>query len=176
MSRTPSLADRWNRYWFLQSVELWLDPVPGRRRRAILRELRANLTEAARDVGMSAAIADLGRPRALARQFVDGEPEVRPHWNQGAVAAALAVGAWLYATMFYTIGMLDALDSTGASGPAQGRFLGTEVRVLNSDVEISGAFSGFPWVPLVLAVVLFLLVGRAWRALPRRSPVEVSAP
>ena len=60
MTTTLSLADRWRRSWYLQRVELWLDPMPRRRRRAVLGELRANLDEAAADVGLPRAVADLG--------------------------------------------------------------------------------------------------------------------
>ena len=36
MTPALSVADRWNRFRYLQTVELWLDSMPGRRRRAVL--------------------------------------------------------------------------------------------------------------------------------------------
>lgn len=168
MSSTLSPTDRWRRFWYLQSVALWLDPMPGRRRRAVVRELRSNLDSAAADVGLAAALGDLGSPRGLARKYLDTEPTGRPRWNQGALAAGLVFGAWLYATMFYAVGMLDALDSTGTTVPARGSFLGTGVEAVFSDAQISAAFSGVPWLPLVVMLLAFLLVGRAWKALPGR--------
>jgi hypothetical protein len=176
MSRTLSLADRWRRSWYLQRVELWLDPMPRRRRRAVLAELRANLDEASADVGPEAAIAGLGSPRQLAGQYLDSEPQPRPRWNQGAIAASLVLVAWVYATLFYAVGMLDALSSTGTTGPAQGSFLGTRVRAVANATEFSAAFTGVPWAPLVLMLLTFLLVGRAWHAVGRRTVPEVSAP
>ena len=176
MSRTPSLASRWRRSWYLERVELWLDSMPRRRRRAVLAELRANLDEATADVGLEAALAGLGSPRQLASQYLDTEPQPRPHWNQGAIAASLVLGGWLYATLFYAVGMIDALDSTGVTTPARGSFLGTRVEAVSNATELSAAFTGVPWLPLVLMLLTFLLVGRAWRALPRRSAPAVSAP
>ena len=175
MTRTLSLADRWRRSWYLQRLELWLDPMPRRRRRAVLGELRANLDEATADVGLERAVADLGAPRELARRYLDAETAGRPRWHQGAVAAGLLLAAWVYATFFYAVGMLDALASTGTTTPARGSFLGTRVEAVSSPAEFSAAFTGVPWAPVVATLVVFLLVGRAWRALPGRSPVEVSA-
>lgn len=176
MSCTPSLTARWRRSWYLQRVELWLDPMPRRRRRAVLRELRTNLDEASADVGLDAALAGLGSPRQLAAQYLDTEPQPRPRWNQGAVAASAVLVAWVYATMFYTLGMLDALDSTGATTAARGSFLGTRVEAVSNATEISAGFSGVPWAPVVLMLVTFLLVGRAWHVVGRRAAREVSAP
>jgi len=172
MTSPLSLADRWNRFWYLESVELRLDAMPGRRRRAVLAELRANLDVAATEVGMPAALADLGRPADLVRQYQDAEPQVRPRWNHGALAASLLFGAWLYATLFYTMGMLDALGSAGAP-QATGSFLGTRVAAVVRSGEISAEFSGIPWGPLVVAVVVFVLASRVWNLLPsrRQSPV-----
>ena len=93
MTRALSLADRWRRYWYLQGVELRLDAMPGRRRRAVLAELKANLEIAAAETGMTAALADLGRPVDLARQYLDQEPALRPHWNAGALAAGAVLAA-----------------------------------------------------------------------------------
>lgn len=170
---TPT--DRWRRFWYLQNVEVWLEPMSGRRRRAVLRELKDNLGEAAADVGMTRALADLGRPRVLAATYLDSEPEGRPRWVHGAVAAGVVVGVWLYATLFYTIGMLDALGSTGTAVPAHGSFLGTAVTAISNEQELSAAFDGLPWGPLLVAALAFLVASRAWRALPRRGSTQVPA-
>lgn len=172
MTRALSLADRWHRSWYLQRVELRLDSIPGRRRRAVLAELKANLEVAAAEVGMPAALADLGRPVDLARQYLDQEPALRPRWNHGALAAGAVLGAWLYATLFYAMGMLDALDSAGAER-ATGSFLGSQVVAVFTPRAMSAEFTGIPWAPLLVMVVTFLLASRVWNLLPsrRRSPV-----
>lgn len=165
---TMSLTDRWARFRYLQSLELRLDWMPGRRRRAVLGELRDNLDVAASERGMRAAIADLGRPAALARAYVEAEPANRPRWISGALAAGAVFGAWLYATLFYTLGLLDALQSTGTVTSAAGTFFGTRVVATFTADEISAGFMGFPWAPLLVVLATFLLVGRAWNALPGR--------
>ena len=52
-----SLIDRFRRENAVQQYDFWLDlrAVPMRRRRELRRELRANLTEASADVGMTRA-------------------------------------------------------------------------------------------------------------------------
>lgn len=175
MSVKLSTADRWKRYWYLQSAELWLEPMPGKRRRAAVEELKANLSAAAGDVGMDAAIRDLGRPRALAAQYLEQEPTRRPRWTRGAFAAGAVVAVWVYATLFYTLGMLEALESSSSPTPARGSFLGTHVIATYTDREISAAFDGWPWGPLVVMAVAFLVASRAWHALPRRSDRQLPA-
>ena len=84
MTSTLSLTDRWRRSWYLQRLELWLDPVPRRRRRALLGELRANLDEATADVGLAAAITDLGAPRTLAQRYLEAlERHLTPSDDEG---------------------------------------------------------------------------------------------
>lgn len=163
-----SLSDRLERFAYLQSVEMWLDPIPGKRRRAIIEELRANLEEAAADVGMTAAISDLGRPRALARQYLEQEPSRRPNWTTGAIAACVVITAWLFGTTSYAVGMLDAMLSTGAGGPADGNFLGVRVEAEASSDIIAASFAGVSWPVIVGLVLTFLLFSRAWRLIPRR--------
>ena len=85
------------------------------------------------------------------------------------------LAAWVYATVFYAVGMLDALSSTGTTAPARGSFLGTRVEAVSSPTDFSAAFTGVPWAPLVATLLAFLLVGRAWHALPRRT-AQVSGP
>src|SRR5690606_16380804 len=109
-----------------QDVELWLDPMPGRRRREVLRELRTNLADAAQDVGMARAIEDLGKPRALARSYLDTEPRRRPSWSLGVLGAGAVLAVALLALMAYAAGMADTLLATGG-GTATGGFLGLRV-------------------------------------------------
>lgn len=173
---TLSSTDRWRRFWYLQSLEIRLEGMPGKRRRAVVRELGASLELAAGEQGMRSAITDLGRPAVLARQYLEQEPERRPRWSAGALAAALVLGWWLYSTLFYTAGMLDALHSTGVTVPATGSFFGTSVVATFNDGEISAGFRGWPWAATVLVLLTFLLVGRCWNALPgRRSRTPAAA-
>lgn len=162
MSKHLTSGDRLRRWSYLQDVSLWLDPMSGSQRRAIVRELRTNLAEAAEHDGMRAAIADLGPARVLARAYVDGEPRRRPMWGVGATVTALVLGLFLYTGLAYAAGLLDALSGVGG-GAVAGNFLGI---TLDARVTAGGMWveaSGFSWFIAVVLVVTFLLVSRAWR-------------
>lgn len=168
MSTTLTLTDRLRRWSYLQDVELWLDPMPGRRRREVIRDLRANLADAASDVGMRRAIDDLGRPRALARAYVDGEPRRRPIWTVGVLAAG---GVLLLAELVllgYLGGMTDALLSSGG-GTGSGSFFGVRVTTVGTADEMSWSFVGWSWPITIAALLAFLLGSRGWRLLAPRG-------
>lgn len=163
---TLSLGDRLKRWSYLQDVSLWLEPMSGRRRREVVRELRGNLEDAATDVGMPQAIADLGKPRDLAREYVQAEPRKRPNWSLGVVALGAVLLVSILAGFSYLFGMSDALLDTGG-GSASGSFLGLDVATVATDDELSWALTGWSW-PITVAALLALLVGaQVWRALPR---------
>lgn len=166
-----SLADRWNRYWYLESVGLWLDPLPRKRRKAILAELRDNLEAAAGDVGMSVAIEEMGRSRALARQYLDAEPANRPTWSIGLLALVLAGFVWLVGIATYTIGMLEALDflrdESGQGQVSQSSYFGISITAETSDQFFGATFEGISWITIIALLLIFLAFSRVWR-LPGR--------
>lgn len=161
-------SDRWNRFWYFQELEFWLDPVPRKRRRAILAELRENLNEAAAGDGMKSALAELGRPRALARQYVEQEPSGRPNWGAGAVAASVVFALWLFGTLIYTLGMLAALESTGQPS-AESTFLGVRLITESTSASTGVEFAGFAWPALVFGASAFILLSAPWRAFTGKS-------
>lgn len=162
-----TLADRWRRWSYLQDVELWLDPMPGKRRREVLRELRTNLADAASDVGMRQAIEDLGRPRDLAREFVQAEPRHRPAWSLGVLGAGAVLLVALLAGLSYAFGMSDALLDAGG-GSAEGSFLGIAVSTVATEDELSWTWSGWSWPITIVAVIAFLIASSSWRLVTRR--------
>lgn len=166
-----SLADRWNRYWYLETVGLWLDPLPRKHRKAILAELRDNLDAAATDVGMSVAIEEMGRPRALARQYLDAEPAIKPTWSIGFLAVVLGGFVWLVGIGTYTIGMLDALqgvrEETGRGQSAESSYFGINIAAEASDQMFGAAFTGISWITIIALLLVFSVFSRAWR-LPGR--------
>jgi hypothetical protein len=162
-----SLPDRLRRWSYLQDVELWLDPMPARRRREVLRELRTNLADAAADVGMRAAIDDLGKPRDLAREYVKAEPRRRPSWSLGVLGAGAVALVAVLALMGYLAGMADALLDTGG-GTATGGFLGLRVVTEATDGSLGWQISGWSWPIAVTAVLALLLCAQVWRYLPAR--------
>lgn len=168
MSTRLTLADRWRRWSYLQDVELWLWDMPGARRRTLLRELRANLADAAADQGMAEAIAELGPARPLARSYLDSEPRSGPRWATGAFAALAALAVGLFGYAIYTIGMLDALGA-GGGGRVAVDALGVRVDAVHTADEISAGFTGLSW-PWILAIAVSWAVGaRLWRLFRRTA-------
>lgn len=167
MSAKLTLLDRFRRWSYLQDVDLWLSALPGSQRRTILRDLRRNLADAARERGMASAIADLGPARRLAQEYLDGEPMNRPIWYQGAIAALAVLILTIAGFAVYSFGMLDALESSGA-GTAQGSFLGVRIDAVAGPEEIGVAFRGFSWPTLIGCVLAWALAARIWR-LARRT-------
>ncbi|WP_420115192.1 HAAS signaling domain-containing protein [Pseudactinotalea sp.] len=165
MSTLP-LTDRLRRWSYLQDVELWLDPMPGHRRREVIRELRTNLADAAADVGMTNAIEDLGKPRDLAREFVKAEPRRRPSWSLGVIGAGAVLLVAMLAGLAYAFGMSDSLLDTGG-GSAEGAFLGIRVLAVGTESELSWTWSGWSWPITIVAVIAFLVASSAWRLLRR---------
>jgi len=162
---TLSIADRARRWSFLQDVSLWLEPMSSRRRREIVGELRTNLADAAADVGMQQAIADLGKPRDLARDFVQAEPRRRPNWTVGVLAVGAVLMVAIIAGFAYLAGMADALLDSGG-GTAEGSFLGLHVVTEATDAALGWELTGWSW-PITIASLLALLVGaQVWRYLP----------
>ncbi|TDE97628.1 hypothetical protein EXU48_05495 [Occultella glacieicola] len=164
---TLSLADRWRRFTYVQTVELFLDAMPRRRRRAVLAELRENIDAATADVGLPTALADLGRPSDLAARYLESEPPDRPTWHIGALAASIVFAAWLLGTVVYTFGMLDALLALSpATSVAEGSFFGVGIRAEAGPEVLAAEFRGVSWPAVVAMVVIFGLFSRLWRVLP----------
>ncbi|MGC0250130.1 hypothetical protein [Pseudactinotalea sp. Z1748] len=171
-----SLTDRWQRFWYLQTVGLWLDPIPRRRRKGVLRELKANLGVAAGRDGMSAAISDHGRPRALARQYLDAEPHGRPTWHHGAAAVSVALVAWFFACATYVFGSLNTLLGAGLAEPVRISFLGVQITTEAHDAYLGATFTGVSWGSLIAFALIFVLAARLWRLLPRHQHRRTTAP
>jgi hypothetical protein len=169
-----SLLDRVRAYLAAEWYGLWLevDSVPRRRRRALKRELRANLIEAARHSSMSRAIHDLGGLRVLARAMAhDGVRRAR--WQLGGLVAALVFGiivnVELIAALNWLSGVVDAGEhpATGTIFPFPGSVVTYEPPGFGMQVEPG-------WLPLAGPALTFVLVARPWR-LWSRSPVRPQA-
>lgn len=163
-----TVRDRWRRWSYLQDVDLWLSALPGRRRRAILRDLRTSLTDAAEDSSMDNAIDELGPARRLAREYVDGEPANRPVWYLGVIAGLVVLCLSVLAFATYAAGMIAALGAADTS-TASSTFLGVEVTAENSAAAYGASFEGLAWPVLVMTLLAWLIGARAWRLLRRRT-------
>jgi hypothetical protein len=137
--------------------------VPPERRRAIRRNLRAHLHDAAADVGAQAAVEGAGAPEAVARDYAEAELGRPRSWRPlaGAVAAAVAV---------LVIAVLQQREFRLERAPFWGDFdpWGVDLGLmrLHGDLEQTLVFhvdvdrAAYVVVPLLT----FLLWSRIWRA------------
>ena len=176
MTTTQSPADRLRLSWLSARYDFWLDlnSVPRRDRRELRNELRSNVTDAASDVGMRTAIANVGSARHLARQTaLDGD--LRSPWSSAITAsvstlAGLMVG-FLLLSLYYVEGVLDSGNDEVVSSwlfP----FLGSQVEV-EPETAAGLGFSVSPGpLPFIVALLVFVLVAKPWRAIHRQSVEE----
>lgn len=164
--------ERWRIWWAGCRYDFWLDlrDVPGKERRALRHELKANLTAAAEDDGIGQALSGVGSLRDLA-----GEYEVRDasrvRWGSGlacaVLAAACGIAIVLIAAFFYGQGVVASGGDASAASTLW-PFWGTEIEVNTSSESFTSSIQFGPF-PLLLAVVAFLGVARPWRLLKRQS-------
>lgn len=169
-ARRTILADRARLEWYLARLEVALQDYPGRRRRQILKELRAEALAAAPEAGMRAALEDLGPTRLLAARYLAELERPGPRWNDGAVVAVFTAFALpLYFWVGASLGAVETLGTTGG-GRSDVTLFGVTMHLVNTADEISVAWQlhwGWVLACTLVGVVVFLLAARAWRALGR---------
>ena len=161
------LAVGWYGFW------LEFHSIPRRRRRELKRELRANLVEAAA-ITARQAIRNLGGPRALARA-VARDGVARPRWQMAGVAAAVTFGVSLNVEVIAALNWLGGVVD-GGGRPTTGTVFPFPGSVVIYEPPGFGMQLDPGWLPLIAAVVVFLLVARPWRMVrpvAPRSPVGV---
>ena len=173
---STSLRDTLVRERYLAQFSWALQDFPKYKR--VVRDLRTELNATGAEVGMRQAVADLGRPRALAESYLRELGRPVPRWTTGAVWGTLAVAVVVYLALAYAVGTLDTLEQLGG-GSVERVFLGATT-TLTSDDNTFGLETSFTWQVLafyaVVFAVPFLLGARVWRArTPTRSTVAVSA-
>lgn len=175
MAHELNLLDRLRIERVVWSLDQRLYDLPTKVRIAHRRELRDNLTAAARDVGVTAALRDLGDAASLAENYREAQLGAgpRPSW--------MAAGVFLMTTVFVLTSLLfDAAVAFGdgvlAGDPeATGTYRWEGIAYLQNEVTytfaggehtfVGGDFSLITWA---LLVVGFVAVGRVWRAVPGR--------
>ena len=168
-----SIVERARIGWAGARYAVWLDlhHVPGRVRKDMTGSLKANLTDAARSVGVTEALENVGSLRRLARSEAhDGQ--LRSPWLAAFAAAfttfVTATMAFFLLALYYMEGVWDS----GITEPVSGGlfpFVGSEVVVENNGAA-GFAFELMPgYLPLVLAVVVFIAVARPWRVFRRSA-------
>ncbi|MFX0537331.1 hypothetical protein ACQBAT_05680 [Ornithinimicrobium sp. Y1847] len=163
---------------WLTRYDFWLDSrgVPVGVRSALGKEMRANITEAAADVGLAQALAGVGTPKELATQAAEGAVDpTRPRWLEGVAWATLAAVLYGVIVLVSMITFYQGVAATGAERGTGWALLvpGMELEVVRTDQQLSLAANGFPWLLPVLAVLAFLAGARVWRlAIPRDQRQE----
>ena len=153
--------------------DFWLEMrgLRGSRRRELRRELRANLAEAATDVGTTRALFGIGSPKQLAYAATDTDPS-RPRWSQGALWAALVFGIVIFGCMFTAIAFPAGVEASGVEGrrvhgsvfPWFGVDFAAQVEPGRSYAAGAGGVGAYF---LGLPLLTFLLVAQPWRLLRR---------
>jgi hypothetical protein len=162
------MADRLRLEAALLRVDWELDGrIPGRVRRQIKDELRANLSEAARVVGMKAAIRQLGDLRALGASYLEvyrGRMDLRAGFT-AAFVAYVAVQVIAFAVFFaFQGGVLSsgghsaAYDFLNGFGP-----FGGSVGAGGRSFEVTILTPAH----LVVMLAAFVIGSRIWRLLRR---------
>jgi hypothetical protein len=174
-------ADRWRIRRTVRSFAGMINNLPGARRREIRRELHANLTASARDVGVDEAIRSLGSLRHLAAEYLDAEfgSAPRPSWVSG-LRWALAMPYTLL--VVYFTGIISFGAGLEAGEPAPGIYRWAPFGGWIGDyreVFDDGGYGGFTLdasrllvTYVILAMLAYVVGGRLWRLLPahrRRS-------
>ncbi len=163
-ARRRSVGEKLRADMYLTRLDWHLEAVlPGKARRATVKELRQSLVSDPRD--MSSSLRDLGSPKALAEQYAD-DAHRRPLWSIGVIAAGAALLVYWTVFLSYVFGMLAAVESLD-SNEAHATFLTIEVTAYSTAEAIGISWtSDWTWliVPTVIATLAFLLGARAWRA------------
>lgn len=166
-TRTLSPRDLLARERYLVRFGWTMQDYPRKEYKRIRRELRAEVTAAAADVGMAAALAGLGHPMVLGERYIAELGRRLPRWTTGAWAAGVAVAVVFYLFAAYAFGTLDTLEALGGGAVTRYPF-GSETTFTFTSQEISvQSGTSWQWAALYLGVaaVAFGTGSRLWRAL-----------
>jgi hypothetical protein len=181
MAYTPNWLDRLRIERVVWTLDTLLTIVPGKRRRAIRRETRANLRAASADVGTAEAIRRLGDLRPLAVEYTGahyGEQRRRPSLWGALIWSQLAALALVVVTV---TGLESFLDGVEAAGSVRGTHDWTTLSPVvsgHAEYDASGRLSGFGFEISVVFLLVYVLValvvgGRLWRLVLWR-PARIS--
>ncbi|HQY34609.1 hypothetical protein [Actinotalea sp.] len=161
-----SVRDQLSLGWYLTRFGWAMQDYPSREYRAVRTELRASALATATEVGMPAALADLGHPYALADEYLGTLGRRHPRWGSGATAAVVVLGMLTYLLVAYSFGVLDGMLALGG-GRAEISVLGGTWTFVASEAELTagGPLLSAPGLllALVLGGVAFAVGSRIWR-------------
>lgn len=162
-----NIIDRVRAEYVTIRYDMWLEwhGVRRRARRAMRREMRINVLDAAAAEGMTRAIDNLGSIRALARESSPDHGR-RVRWTVGGYAAVLTFGAVLHYSLLMGTAWLDGASAAAHGQTQTGRpffapWVHLELTSANDGMGMS--LSGSLLVPLALSAVAFVVGARPWR-------------
>jgi hypothetical protein len=169
----------WNRLrierlvWMLDQQ---LYDLPRRSRLETRREVRANLLDAARDVGTTEALRNVGTSRRLAQQYLVAELGEGPRHSWTAAAYVAGLAPLLLNYLFAEVADAYQAGVTAGDPHATGTFIWHGISYLQSSTTFTftdgqaDQFGG-AWTPLtyLLWILAVVAAGRLWRLLRSRT-------
>lgn len=173
MSNNVNLLDRLRIERVVWSLDQRLYDLPSRTRIAKRRELRSNLLDAARDIGTSTALRDVGDSATLAAEYLDAELGRGPRHSWMAAGVFLLTSALVLTSIFFDAAAAFGDGILAGAPDAAGTFTWPGISYLQSAVTytvsggehtfVGGAFTPLTWALLTIGTIA---IGRLWRALP----------
>lgn len=181
MPHTVGWFDRLRVERLVWMLDQQLYDLPSKKRVATRREVRANLLEAAHDIGTSEALRRVGGSHQLAERYLTGEFGEGPRHSW--VTAAYACTLFPLLLTYFLSEAASAFQNgiTAADPHATGTYVFHGVTLLQSQATYTftdghATTLGGAWTPTAYAIWLLLTVtaGRLWR-LRRRATVVTPA-
>jgi hypothetical protein len=166
-------ADRLRIERLVWMLDQQLYDLPSKTRVATRREVRANLLEAARDVGTTEALRRVGGSTQLARQYLEGEFGEGPRHSWVTAAYVCALFPLLLNYVLAEAAYAFQAGVTATDPHVTGSFVAPGMSVLQSAATVTftdghASSLGGAWTPMAYGIwlVLTVVAGRLWR-LPR---------
>lgn len=167
--------------WFrikkaVQEYDFWLELRGARRkhRKSLRQELRANLKDAAADVGVTQALFNIGSAKQLAYAMTP-EATKRPRWSMGLMWATIAFSATVFGLMYTAATFTAGVDAAGVVGETAHGFVfpwfGVDFmsRIEPDRGGLSVGAGNAQWYLLGAPLLTFVLTARPWRMFTQKA-------
>lgn len=173
MPQPTTWLDRLRLERVVWTLDQRLYDLPRASRIAIRREVRQNLLSAARDIGASAALHQLGSTTELASEYLSAEYGDGPRHSWTAACVFLAGFPLLVIALLGEAARGFGDGITAAHPHATGTFVWDGISLLQTRVTYTfvnghGTYTGGAMAPLAWALLILgtVLAGRLWRIVP----------
>jgi hypothetical protein len=178
-SRPASWIDRLRIERVLWTLDVQLQSLPTRSRRAIRREMRTNLRASAAELGTREAIQRLGNVHRLALEYLDAEyaDRPRPRWLMAGFWAVTVEILILWSAILSQWAFVDGIEAGNPHPDGRFSWNGLAVLGVSGDANYTdGQLNSFGlsldlWA-LVYLLAALLIGGRLWRLIPLRRQVR----